>query len=54
MQVVQTLRQVTTKLLNRVLRELLVLLDKLVKVTTCAVFKNDPQVIPGFIPVEES
>jgi hypothetical protein len=33
---------------------LLLLLDKLKEITACTVLKNDPQMIPRLIPVEEA
>ena len=53
MQVVEPLRQVSAKLLDRWLGELLVLLDHLEQVTASAVFEDDPEVIARLIPVVE-
>ena len=53
MQVVQTLCKISTKLLNRVFRQYLVLLNQLEQITTSTILKNDPQMVPGLIPVVE-
>jgi hypothetical protein len=52
-QIVKSLAQITPKFLNRVFGQDFVLLDELKKVTSCAVFKNNPKVIARFIPVEK-
>ena len=53
MQVVESLSQVSSKFLQSGFRQLLVLFDKLEKVTTSAVLKDNPQMVPSFIPVVE-
>ena len=53
MQVVKSLGQVTSKLLDGWLRQLLVLLDQLEQVTASTVLKDDPQVVPGLVPIVE-
>ena len=54
MQIVKTLSKITAEFLDTVFWQLLILFDQLVEITTRTVFKDNPQVIPGFIPVEES
>ena len=51
MQIVQSLRQVTTKLFNRLLRKFFVLLDQLVQIAAGAVLKDDPEMVSRLIPV---
>ena len=53
MQVVEPLSKISTELLNRGFGKLLVLLDKLEQITTRTILKDDPEVIPRFIPIVE-
>lgn len=53
MQVVQPLSEVSAELLYGAFRQLFVLLDELEQVTTGAVLKNDPQMIPSLVPIVE-
>jgi hypothetical protein len=53
MQVVESLSQVSSKFLQSGFRQLLVLFDKLEKVTTSAVLKDYPQMVSSLIPVVE-
>ena len=51
MKVVQALRQISSKLLDGLLGQFLILLHQLKKITASAILKDDPQVVPGLIPV---
>ena len=52
-QVVETLGQVSTKLLDRLLGQLFVLFNQLKQVATGTVLKNDPKMVSGLIPIVE-
>lgn len=52
-QIVEALRKIASKLLDGLLRQLLLLLDKLEEVASCAVLEDDPQVIACLVPIEE-
>jgi hypothetical protein len=51
--VVQTLREISAELLDRVFRQLLVQLYDLKQVATCTVFENNPKVVACLVPVEK-
>ena len=53
MQVIKPLSKISSEFLNSCLWKLLVLLDNLEQVTTRTIFKDDPEVIPRFIPIVE-
>jgi hypothetical protein len=48
------LSQISAKLFNRIFWQLFVLFDELEKIAASTIFKNDPEVVSGFIPVKES
>lgn len=45
--------EVAPKLLDGLFGQYLVLLDKLEQVTASTILKDDPQVVPGLVPVVE-
>ena len=53
MQVVQSHCQVSSELLDCILREILVLFDDLIQIATGAVLEDDPEMVPSLIPVVE-
>lgn len=53
MEIVETLGKVPAEFLNGFLWEFFVLLNQLVEISASAIFKNDPEMVPGFVPVVE-
>ena len=53
MQVVQPLREISSKLPDRVFWQLLVQLNHLKQVSTRTVLEDDPQVVPRLVPIVE-
>jgi hypothetical protein len=53
MEVVQSLRKISAKLLNCLLGQLLVLLDQLEKISASAILENNPEMVTSFIPIGE-
>ena len=53
MEIVETLSQISAKLLYRLFRKLLILFDQLEEITSSTVLKDDPEMVPGLIPVVE-
>ena len=53
MQVVKPLSKISSEFLNRQLWKLLVLFNNLEQITTGTIFKDDPEVIPCFVPIVE-
>ena len=53
MQIVQSLRQISSKLFHSIFGQLFVLFNQLEQIATGTIFKNDPEMVPRFIPVKK-
>lgn len=51
MQVRKTLHKLNAKLPNCVFRQFLVIFYKLIEISTGTIFKYDPEMVPGFVPI---
>ena len=53
MEIIEALTKITAKFLNSFFRQKFVLFNQLVKISTSAILKNNPKMVPGFVPVKE-
>jgi hypothetical protein len=52
-EIVKTLGQISSELLDGLLGKFLILLDQLEKITASTILKDDPEMVPGLVPVSK-